>query len=632
MFDLVHKHKRIVQVVLALITLPFAFWGIDSYQRSMSTAQDLADVDGQKITMPEFAQAQRDEQERMRSMLGRNFDPAVLDTPEHRAELLESLIQQRLLALQAVKSNLVITDEHLREIITSLPVFQENGQFSKARYDGMLRAQGMSDVMFESRLRGDLQLQQLNGAVADSSLVAKAQAERMIAIQGQQREVSEVVLSHEQFAAEIKPTPEAVKSFYDSHLAEFQVPEQVRAAYVILNADALAALETVSEDELRNWYDTNLRTKFEARMAAKKKAEELLAQLRATPEKFAELAKQHSQDPGSKESGGDLGLFGRGSMVKPFDEAVFKLKPGQLSGIVETDFGFHIIRLTAIKAAKGGEAEQRQASHILITAPPAVKEFQAMRADIEKDLKKQRLGKKFAEAAETFSNLAYEQPDSLQPIADKFKLRIEQSGWLTRRANAEFGALNNQKILDALFAPDAIKNKRNTEVVESGPNGLLAARVIEHKPATVRPLDEVKMEIAKRLVQEEGIGLARKRGAAKFAELQQGKDAGLSWGAAKSVGRQGAPTVHPDALKEIFRADTIKLPVYVGVDLRDRGYGLYRISRVIDAPAAEAAKQKELQQQLLRQAAQQDFGAYLASLRERAKIEINRANLEKKGG
>ncbi len=632
MFDLVHKHKRIVQVVLALITLPFAFWGIDSYQRSMSTAQDLADVDGQKITMPEFAQAQRDEQERMRSMLGRNFDPAVLDTPEHRAELLESLIQQRLLALQAVKSNLVITDEHLREIITSLPVFQENGQFSKARYDGMLRAQGMSDVMFESRLRGDLQLQQLNGAVADSSLVAKAQAERMIAIQGQQREVSEVVLSHEQFAAEIKPTPEAVKSFYDSHLAEFQVPEQVRAAYVILNADALAALETVSEDELRNWYDTNLRAKFEARMAAKKKAEELLAQLRATPEKFAELAKQHSQDPGSKESGGDLGLFGRGSMVKPFDEAVFKLKPGQLSGIVETDFGFHIIRLTAIKAAKGGEAEQRQASHILITAPPAVKEFQAMRADIEKDLKKQRLGKKFAEAAETFSNLAYEQPDSLQPIADKFKLRIEQSGWLTRRANAEFGALNNQKILDALFAPDAIKNKRNTEVVESGPNGLLAARVIEHKPATVRPLDEVKMEIAKRLVQEEGIGLARKRGAAKFAELQQGKDAGLSWGAAKSVGRQGAPAVHPDALKEIFRADTIKLPVYVGVDLRDRGYGLYRISRVIDAPAAEAAKQKELQQQLLRQAAQQDFGAYLASLRERAKIEINRANLEKKGG
>ena len=632
MFDLIHNHKRIVQVVLGLIMLPFAFWGIDSYQRSFSTAQDLADVAGQKITMPEFAQAQRDEQERLRSVLGRNFDPAVLDTPEHRAEILEGLIQQRLLALHAVKSSLVITDEHLREVITGLPVFQENGRFSKARYDAMLRAQGMSDVMFESRLRGDLQLQQLNGAVADSSMVAKTQAERMLAIQGQQREVAEAVLSHEQFAAEIKPTPEAVKSYYDSHLAEFQLPEQVRAAYVVLNTDALAALETVSEEEMRTWYDTNVRAKFEARKAAKTKTEELLTQLRAAPEKFAELAKQNSQDPGSKESGGDLGLFARGSMVKPFDEAVFKLKPGQMSGIVETDFGFHIIRLTAIKPAKGADAEQRQASHILITAPPAAKEFQAMRADIEKDLKKQRLGKKFAEAAEVFSNLAYEQSDSLQPIADKFKLKIEQSGWLTRRANAAAGPLNNQKILDALFSPDAIKNKRNTEVVESGPNGLLAARVIEHKPAAVKPIDEVRAEIAKKLVQEEGMALARKRGAAKFAELQQGKDAGLTWSAAKSVARQGAPAVHPDAMKEIFRADTSKLPVYVGVELRDRGYGLYRIARVIDAPAADAAKQKELQQQLLRQAAQQDFGAYLASLRERAKIDVNKANLEKKGG
>ncbi len=632
MFDLIHKHKRLVQLMLALMVLPFAFWGIDSYQRGGGTAQDLAKVAGQNITLQEFSQAQREQQERLRALLGRDFDASLLDTPEQRAELLDQLIQQRLLVVHTIKSNLVVTDEQLRDIITGLPAFQENGRFSKARYDAMLRAQGMNDVVFEARLRRDIELQQLNGAVADSSLVGKTQAARMLAIQGQQREVSEALLPFDQFAGEVKLAPDAVKAYYDGHPGEFVLPEQVRAEFAVLNADALAALETVSEAEMRSWYDSNVRVKFEERTAAKKKAEDALAQLRAAPERFAELAKQYSQDPGSKDNGGDLGYFARGAMVKAFEDAVFKLKPGQLSGIVESSFGFHIIKLTGIKPARDGEPEQRQASHILITAPAAVGDFQAMRADIEKELKKQRLGKKFAEAAEALSNLAYEQPDSLQPIADKFKLKIQQSGWLTRQAGAAAGALNSQKLLDALFSPDSIKNKHNTEVVEAGPNTLLVARVIEHKPAAPRALDEVKAEIAKKLTEEQAMALAIKRGAEKYAELQQGKDAGLKWSAAKIVARQGKPAVHPDALKAIFRADTGKLPVYLGVELRDRGYGIYRISRVIDAPPVDAAREKELQEQLARQAAQENSMAYIASLRAGAKIEINKANLEKKGG
>ena len=634
MFDLVHKHKLLVQIILALIILPFAFWGIDSYRRGASTAEDVAEVAGQKITLQDFSRAQRDQQERLRAALGGNFDPALLDTPERRAELLDQLIQQRLLAVQAAKSNLVVTDAQLREIIAGLPEFQENGHFSKPRYDALLRAQGLSDVGFEARLRQDVELQQLNDAVSGSSLLAKAQVARILALQGQQREVSDAILPYDQFLGEVKLAPDAVKAYYDSHVAEFAVPEQVRAEFVVLNADALAALETVSEADMRSWYDSNVRAKFEERAAAKKKAEDVLAQLHAAPDKFAELAKQYSQDPGSKDKGGDLGYFARGAMTKSFEDAVWKLKPGQISGIVESRFGFHIIKLTGIKPASDGAPEQRRASHILISAPSAAVagDFNAMRGDIEKQLKQQRLGSKYADAAETFSNLAYEQPDSLQPIADKFKLTLQQSGWLTRKASAADGTLNNQKILDALFSPDSLNNKHNTEAVETGTDTMVAARVIEHKAATVRPLDEVKADIAKKLTEQAAMALAIRRGAAEFTDLQQGKDAGVAWSAARIVGRQGKQVLDPDALKAIFRADTGKLPAYVGVELRGRGYGIYRISRVIDAPPVDAARAKALQEQLVRQAAQEDAIAYIASLRNAAKIEINRANLEKKGG
>ena len=630
MFDLIHKHKLLTQIILGLITLPFAFWGIDSYQRGESTAQDMAAVDGQKITLQDFAQAQRDQQQQLRAILGRNFDPALLNTPARRAELLDQLIQQRLLALQADKSNLVVTNGQLREIIAGMPAFQEDGHFSMSRYKALLRAQDMSEVGFEARLRQDIQLQQLNGAVSDSSLLSKEQVARMLAIEGQQREVSEALLSYEKFAGEVKLAPDAVKTYYDSHPSEFVVPEQVRAEFVVLNPDALAAMVKVSEADERSWYDSNVLPKVEERAAAEKKAEDVLAQVRAAPDKFAELAKKYSQDPGSKDKGGDLGYFKRGDMVKPFVDAVSKMKVGQISGLVDSSFGFHIIKLTGIKPAKDGEPEEWRASHILIKAPPAAGDFNSMRADIEKQLQQQRLGGKYAEAAENFSDLAYEQPDSLQPIVDKFKVKLQQTGWITRKPNAADGVLNNQKILDALFSSDSIKSKHNTEAVETAPGTMVAARVIEHKPATVKPLDEVKAEIAKKLTEQEAMALAVKRGEADYAELQQGKDAGLAWSAPKTVARQGKPAVEPDALKAIFRADTSKLPAYVGVELPGLGYGIYRISRVTEAPV-DAAREKTLREQLVQQAAQQDVIAYLANLRAAAKIKINRANLEKSG-
>ena len=487
---------------------------------------------------------------------------------------------------------------------------------------------------FEARLRHDVELQQLNGAVSDSSLVGKAQVARMLAIQGQQREVSEAVLSYDQFIGQVKLAPDAVKAYYDSHPADFVVPEQVRAEFAVLNSDALAAQETVSEADMHSWYDSNVRAKVEERAAAKKKAEDVLAQLRAEPDKFAELAKQYSQDPGSKDNGGDLGFFTRGDMVKPFEDAVFKLKPGQLSGIVESSFGFHIIKLTGIKPAKDGEPEQRRASHILIAAPPAAGGFQRDAWRYRKRAEKAASGQENSPKRRKSSAIS---PTSSRTACNRSPTSSSSScsspdGSRARPATAD-GVLNNQKILDALFSPDAVKNKHNTEAVEVAPQTMLvAARVIEHKAASVRPLDEVKDGIAKKLIEQDAMALAVKRGAADYAELQQGKDAGLAWGAAKIVGRQGKQPVDRGSATGDFRHRCQQ-----AAGLRGRGTARPRLRPLPDfardrRAAGRCGAAEGAAGATGAASGAGGLAAYIASLRAAAKIEIIRENLEKKGG
>ena len=632
MFDAVRNNKRIVQIFLGLIALPFAFWGVDSYVRSSGAGSDLASVGDTKITIQQFEQALRDRQDQMRQSMGDSFKPELMNSPEIRLGVLNSLIDQRLLLLEAGKNRLVTSDDALRDFLSSVPSLQEDGKFSMSRYENVLRAQGMSQPQFEARVRQDLTLQQLVGTVGSSAFVSLTQAEAMLRLQSEERQFSEFKISSGQFANKVKIDEAAIQKFYDENKNRFEVPERVKAEYVVLSLDALLTQVKVSDAEVKTWYDghQDRYQEPEERRAshvlissdgdagkekAKAKAEEVLKDIQKNPSRFAELAKQHSQDPGSAQKGGDLGYFGRGMMVKPFEDAVFQQKEGEISGLVESDFGYHIIKVTGIKAAK-------------------LRPLADVRSDIEGELRRQAATRKFAEAAESFNNMVYEQSDSLQPVVEKFNLKVQQSGWLPKNADprmlAALGPLGNEKVAKALFSDDVIKNKRNTEAIEVAPNTLLAARVTEHVPASVQPFDTVKGDIGEYLKDQEAQAQAKASGEARLAELNQGEDK-LSWSASRSASRLQARQLQlpPAALQAIFKADVQKLPAYVGVSTGD-AYSLYKITKVIQPETVNENQLKALRTEYASIVAQEDLSAYLSSLRSRYKIDINKAALEPK--
>ena len=632
MFDFVGRNKRIAQFILGLIALPFAFFGVDSYIRRMGTPEDeVAKVGSDHISQTEFANAVRDQQERMRSMLGKQYDPAMFDTPEVRFNILQQMIDQRVLAQQAAKDNIVVSEELIRQYILDFPGFQENGKFSPDKARGMLASQGMSEQMLEYQIRNLLQQQPLQDPFGNAGFVSRTSIEQYMRLNGQQREVSVATIDSEPFLKQINPDEAAVKAYYDANQAQFQVPEQVKLETLTLSLDAIMAKISVDPADVRKDYEEKKATytdpeqrqashilvavkpdaKAGDKAAAKAKAEELAKQVLAAPDKFADVAKKSSEDPGSKDQGGDLGYFGRGAMDKPFEDAVFAMKQvGEIAGPVESAFGYHIIKLTGIR-------------------PEKVKPFDEVKGQIEQDIKRQRATKQFAEAAEKFQNLVYENGDKLQPAADALQLKVVQSGLMSRSQVATL-AQTNPKFVQAVFSPESISSKRNTDAIEVGPNTLMAARVLEHKPAAPKPFDEVKAEIRTTLQQKGAAGLAAKEGEAKLAEVQQGKPVTLSWDKPREFTRQQRqPGFTDDAMARIFRVDPAKLPAYVGATNEKGGYSIYKVTKVTNPEVKDDAV-KTASGQLAGQVDRELMTAYLGALKQKTDVVIHQQNLDKK--
>ncbi|WER44489.1 SurA N-terminal domain-containing protein [Cupriavidus sp. WKF15] len=631
MLDFVRNNRRLMLLLLLLLVFPsFVFFGVESYSRFMDSSHDVAKVDGRAITVQELDNVVREQSERMRQMLGASYDPRQFEGPALRKSVMDQLILQRVVANEVAREHLTVSNARLFEAINSIPAIaqlprKQDGSIDDKAYLQLLAAQGMTPEQFDARMRFDLATQQLGTSIAGTAFVPKSLLDRLIAVRDQQRDVQALLFKPADYTAKVQPDAAALKAYYESHQSAFSVPEQAKVEYVVLSGDALAAAQAVTPEQLKSYYDSNIarfRTDEQRRashiliaapkdapaadrQAAKEKAGKLLEDLRKHPDTFADVARKQSQDPGSAEKGGDLGFMGHGALVKPFEDAMYALKDGQISDVVETDYGYHIIKLTGIKPAE--------------TRP-----LDAVRPELEAELRKQFAAKKYAEDADAFGNMVYEQSDSLKPAADKFKLTIQTADGVTRQPNPALGQnspLNNEKLLKALFSDDAIKNKRNTEAVQVGPTTLVAARIADYRPATVRKFEEVEAKVREGYIAQQAAELARKDGEARLEALKK-SDSAQGFGSVTMVSRAKAEGVEPKAVEAIMRADATKLPAMVGVDLGANGYAVYRITKITQPQQANSGQRQAEAQQLAQLAGQTELGAYYESLKARSKVKI----------
>jgi peptidyl-prolyl cis-trans isomerase D len=627
MFDFVRKHTKVMQFLLFLLIFPsFVLVGINGYNRFREKGDAVAKVDGHEIMQGDLDNAHKQEVERMREQMP-TLDAKLLDSPAARYATLERMVRDQVLGSAAAKSKLTMSDQRLAQELQQNELIRAlrgpDGKLDMARYRQLVGARGMSPEMFEASIRQDLSSRQVLAGVGGTSFATPAEARAAIDAFLEKREVQVARFDTADFAGKVNPTDADLEAFYKANPAMFQAPEQADIEYVMLDAESIMKTLPVNEQDLKTYYEQNVSriggqeerrashiliaagkdAPAAERAKAKAKAEEVLAQAKKSPDSFAELAKKYSQDPGSAVKGGDLDYFTRGAMTKPFEDAAFALKPGEISGIVESEFGFHVIKLTDVKA-------------------PKQKTFEEMRPELEAELKKQQAQKKFAELADTFSNGVYEQADSLKPVADRLKLEIKTASNVQRAAApGNKGPLGNPKFLAALFAPDSLEKKRNTEAVEIAPNTMVSGRIVKYTPARTLPLAEVKERVRERVVAARAAELAKTEGKQKLAAWKAAP-ATAALPAEMTVSRQEGQKQLSSIVEAALRADPAALPAFVGVDLGDQGYAVVKVGKVVprDPPAPEMARQ-ELDQYTKWWSAAENL-AYYKLLKERFKVKV----------
>ena len=628
MFDFFRKHIRVMQFALVLLILPsFAFFGVQGYTRFMGGGNTVvAKVAGHDITKAEWDSAHQAQVERIRRQMP-NADAKLLDTPEMKSQSLDSLVREHVVLAAVDKLHLVTTDDRLQRMFATDPQFAPYRNADGSLNKDVIGAQGMSSEMFAARLRQDISMRQVVQGLAGSEFAPLSATAAAIDAMFQQREVQIERFETKDSVARVAPTDADIEAYYKDpkHAAEFEAPEQASIEYVVLDIDALKKGITVSDEELHKYYAENesrystpeerrashilIKAEKDAsadeRAKAKAKAESLLAELKKPQTVFADLARKNSDDPGSAQKGGDLDFFARGAMVKPFEDAAFSLKPGETSGIVESDFGYHIIRLTAVRG--GGK-----------------RTFDTVRAEIDDEVKKQLAQKRFSELAVEFTNMVYEQSDSLKPVVEKFKLELRSAKDVKRTAGPEAtGPLANAKFLTALFGNDTIANKRNTEAVETGASQLVSGRVVAYAKAHQLPLAEVRNRVRERVVQTQAAALARKLGEERLEALRKAPATPMT--AAVQIVSRAQGRELPRALTDaLLKAPVSTLPAFIGVELGDQGYALAKLNKVLgrDPVAADPAQAQSSYAKAWGDAESQ---AYYEALKLRFKVDTSGA-------
>jgi len=619
-----YAQTKAAQVILALVLIPFALFGIDSYLNQAGNNLSIAKVDGYKIALPEYNRAIENVRNRMMSE-GKKVDPAMFDSFEFKESVVDGLITKQLINNDIKKSQFKITDQQLSQYIIGMPDFQKDGKFSQELYDKVLQNNQLNPKKFEESIRNDLLIQQVRDGLQKLTFIPPNNLTETLKATSQQREVTVAEFKTKEYMAKANISEKDMQAFYDQNKSKFLAPEQVKAEFVVFSLTSILPSITVSEDEVKAFYKTNAdkyqnQQQREAshiliaasknaapaeKAKAKAKAEDVLGQIKKNPKQFEELATKYSQDPESAKKGGDLGAFGRGMMVKPFDDAVFSMKVNEISGIVESDFGYHIIKLTKVIGEGGG--------------------FDAIKPQIKAELIYQKAQDKYAALAEDFSNKVYEQSSSLDVVSKKFNLPIQKTDWISRNESDKF--FKNEALMNALYSKESIKDRRNTEAIEVTPNNLISARVVDYKAQSTKPFAEVKksiedylkFEAAKKLVATEG-----------EAALKSVADASrkIDWQATVLVDRKNTKGLSQAVTNHAYKMPTDKLPSYSGFVDGNNGYVIVKVSKVAFPNDDNEENKKEFASSYTEALSSEYLSAYLKGLKAKSSVSINQKFFE----
>lgn len=622
MLDAIRKLTQgwLAKVILAIITIPFALFGIESYLQDAGSDVAVATINGDKITIQEFSNAIETTRNRLLSQ-GQKIDAGLLESPELKQSVLDGLISRRLVRAEIDHQQFKISDDQLSQHILSMPEFQQDGKFSEDLYQKTLQQNKLTVAKFEASIRQDMLMQQARDGIAQLAFSPNSVADQALKSAFEQREVSTLEIKASDFISKVSVTPEEVKAYYEQHKDKLIVPEQVKLEFALLSSASLMGQVNVSDEEVKQFYDAN-KEKFQGdeqrqashiligfgidatekdKEAAKAKALDVLAQVKKNPKNFEALAKKYSQDP-SADKGGYLGSFGRGAMVKPFEEAAYAMKVGQVSDLVETEFGYHIIKLNGIT----GQAPS----------------FDEAKPKIKAELIFQKAQMKYAELTEEFSNLVYEQSGSLKPVADKFNLQLQTSQWMTREEGAKY--FKNEKIMSLAFSEEVLKEKRNSEAVEVSPNNLVSVRAVDYKPSAPRTFDEVKEAIGNVIKLEKAVKMASENGAALLAKLNSNESPKeLDWITPVTVDRKNAQGLSNGVMNQVFRINGSKLPAYAGFVDENKAYVIVKILNVNNQLSGNEEAKKSAEDEFQSILAAEFVSAYGASLKAKEDIKVN---------
>ena len=612
-------------VIVGFISIPFALWGLHSYFTGPDQ-QVVADVGGEEITENQYRRAFQMRVQELRDAWGDEFPPDLLDDERFRESVLEGVVAQTLLQQFMEDQGFAVSDSHLAQNIRSIQAFHANGGFSEQRYEQLARMQYGSVSAFENEMRRSLINEQLSGGIGDTALVSQREFDLLIGLRNQQREFDYLRIAAEGFTEQVSVGEAELEEFYQANQDRFRTRTRLRLAYLELDPEKVAASISVSEDDLRDMYEAEIRrfTTPEDRRAshilvslenreedeARALAGELHERLEAG-EEFSELASEYSDDPLSATEGGDLGWVSRDDMVRAFEDTLFALDTGGVSEPVRTRFGFHLIRLDDVR---GGEATP----------------FEQVRDELEESYRRDRIEQDFFDMAEALADLTFDHGGTLEPAADYLDLDIRETDWFTRDGGE--GIVRHSRVVEEAFMPEVLEEGLNSAPIELADGRMLVVRRLEHEPARVRELEEVRDEVEAVLRDERARELAREQGKALLSRLQEDE---LDWSAAAAEAgvelagpltiRRGSSEVPAAIGQAAFRLPRPDNSAILGhAETGEGDFVLIRLTSVSDGALDDLPEQERREQ--LRQLAllrgNTELDAFVDSLRERKRIRL----------